>query len=96
MLRMNCSSMFRSSPAIRAKSSRAKFTLAKAIDYMLKRWDGFARFLDDERICLTNNAAERALRPLCLGRRSCVNGGVKMYRRGGVKMYCGLGGSLSP
>ena len=25
-----------------------------------------------------------------------VNGGVKMYRRGGVKMYCGLGGSLSP
>ena len=26
----------------------------------------------------------------------CVNGGVKMYRRGGVKMYCGLGGSLSP
>ena len=30
---------------------------AKAIDYMLKRWDGFARFLDDGRICLTNNAA---------------------------------------
>ena len=25
-----------------------------------------------------------------------VNGGVKMYRRGGVKMYCGLGGILSP
>ena len=57
MLRMNCSSMFRSSPAIRAKSSRAKITLAKAIDYMLKRWDGFARFLDDGRICLINNAA---------------------------------------
>ena len=35
------------------------------MDYMLKRWDGFARFLDDGRIC--NNAAERALRPLCLG-----------------------------
>ena len=44
--------------------------VAKAIDYMLKRWDGFARFLEDGRICLTNNAAERALRPLCLGRRS--------------------------
>jgi hypothetical protein len=29
---------------------------------MLKRWDGFVRFLDDGRICLTNNAAERALR----------------------------------
>ena len=34
--------------------------VAKAMDYMLKRWDGFARFLDDGRICLTNNAAERA------------------------------------
>ena len=30
------------------------------------------------------------------GEDRCVNGGVKMYRRGGVKMYCGLGGSLSP
>ena len=36
--------------------------VAKAMDYMLKRWDGFARFLDDGRICLTNNTAERALR----------------------------------
>jgi transposase/transposase-like protein len=32
------------------------------IDYMLKRWDGFTTFLADGRICLTNNAAERALR----------------------------------
>ena len=30
------------------------------------------------------------------GALALVNGGVKMYRRGGVKMYCGLGGSLSP
>ena len=36
--------------------------VAKAMDYMLKRWALFARFLDDGRICLTNNAAERALR----------------------------------
>ena len=35
---------------------------AKAMDYMLKRWDAFTRFLGDGRICLTNNAAERALR----------------------------------
>ncbi len=39
-------------------------------DYMLKRWDGFARFLEDGRICLTNNAAERALRGIALGRKS--------------------------
>ena len=30
----------------------------------------FTRFLDDGRICLTNNAAERALRGIALGRRS--------------------------
>jgi transposase len=40
------------------------------IDYMLKRWAGFARFIDDGRICLTNNAAERALRGIALGRRN--------------------------
>ena len=32
--------------------------------------DDFARFLDDGRICLTNNAAERALRGIALGRRN--------------------------
>ncbi len=36
--------------------------LAKAINYMLRRWDAFARVLTDGRVCLTNNAAERALR----------------------------------
>ena len=31
--------------------------VAKAMDYMLKRWDSFVHFLDDGQICLTNNAA---------------------------------------
>jgi transposase len=44
--------------------------LAKAIAYMLRRWDAFTRFLDDGRICLTNNAAERALRCVPLGRKA--------------------------
>ena len=43
-------------------------SVAKPIDYMLRRWDRFARFIDDGRICLTNNAAERALRGFALGR----------------------------
>ncbi|MET4121728.1 hypothetical protein ABIB85_008193 [Bradyrhizobium sp. JR1.5] len=34
----------------------------KPMNYMLRRWEDFARFLDDGRICLTNNCAERALR----------------------------------
>lgn len=44
--------------------------VAKAIDYMLKRWAAFTRFLHDGRICLSNNAAERALRGIALGRKS--------------------------
>ena len=45
------------------------------MDYLLKRWRGFARFLDEGRVCLTNNAAERALRGIALGRRSWLSAG---------------------
>ncbi|MGI4954172.1 MAG: IS66 family transposase [Janthinobacterium lividum] len=44
--------------------------VARAIDYLLKRWAAFTRFLDDGRICISNNAAERALRGIALGRKS--------------------------
>jgi transposase len=44
--------------------------VARAIDYLLKRWTAFTRFLDDGRICISNNTAERALRGIALGRRS--------------------------
>src|SRR5579862_3015132 len=49
--------------------------LAKAMDYLLKRWPAFTRFLDDGRICLSNNAAERALRGIALGRKSWLFAG---------------------
>ena len=58
----------------RAKLSRSS-PVAEAIDYMLKRWNGFTSFLDDGRICLTNNAAERALRGFALGRKSWLFAG---------------------
>lgn len=45
------------------------------MDYLLKRWKAFTRFLDDGKICLTNNAAERALRCIALGRRSWLFAG---------------------
>ena len=48
----------------------AKSDTAKAIGYLLSRWTAFTRFLDDGRICLTNNAAERALRGIAIGRRN--------------------------
>ena len=48
----------------------AKGDVAKAISYILNRWTAFTRFLDDGRICLSNNAAERALRGIAIGRRN--------------------------
>jgi transposase len=53
----------------RARLSRHN-DVAKAMDYMLTRWPAFTRFLDDGRICLTNNAAERAIRCVAVGRRN--------------------------
>ena len=58
----------------RARLSRHA-PVAKAMDYMLKRWPAFARFVDDGRICLTNNAAERALRGIALGRKAWLFAG---------------------
>ena len=55
--------------ARRAELSRSS-PVAKAMDYMLTRWPSFARFLTDGQICLTNNAAERALRGVALGRKA--------------------------
>lgn len=58
----------------RAKLSRHN-EVAKAMDYMLKRIDVFTRFLADGRICLSNNAAERELRGIALGRKSWLFAG---------------------
>jgi transposase len=55
---------------LRAQRARlsAKSEVARAIDYSLKRWTALTRFLDDGRLCLSNNAAERALRGIAVGR----------------------------
>jgi transposase len=62
---------------LREQRSRLSNSSAVAgpIDYMLRRWDRFIRFIDDGRICLTNNAAERALRGFALGRKSWLFAG---------------------
>ncbi len=61
--------------------------VAKAMDYMLKRWDSFTRFLDDGRICLTNNAAERALRGIALGRKAWLFAGSDRGGERAAAMY---------
>ena len=58
----------------RGKLSRHN-EVAKAMDYVLKRLDVFTRFLEDGRICLSNNAAERELRGIALGRKSWLFAG---------------------
>jgi transposase len=47
-----------------------KATLAEAIRYSTNRWEALTRFTEDGRLEMTNNAAERAIRPLTLGRRN--------------------------
>jgi transposase len=70
----------------RARLSRHA-PVAKAMDYMLKRWPGFTRFLEDGRICLTNNAAERALRGIALGRKSWLFAGSDRGGERAALMY---------
>src|SRR6202140_2216075 len=70
----------------RPKLSRGN-DLAKAMDYLLKRWPAFTRFLDDGRICLSNNAAERALRGIALGRKSWLFAGSDRGGQRAAAMY---------
>jgi len=70
----------------RAKLSRHN-EVAGAMDYMLNRWDAFTRFLNDGRICLTNNAAERALRGIALGRKNWLFTGSDRGGRRAAIMY---------
>jgi transposase len=69
-----------------AKLSRGH-DLAKAMNYMFKRWASFTRCLDDGRICLSNNAAERALRGIALGRRSWLFCGSDRGGQRAAAMY---------
>ncbi len=72
--------------AERPKLSRGS-DLAKAMDYMLKRWPAFTSFLDDGRVCLSNNAAERALRGIALGRKSWLFAGSDRGGERAAAMY---------
>lgn len=63
--------------------------VAKAINYMFEehgRWEAFTRCLDDGHICLTDNAAERALRGIALGRKAWLFAGSP--RGGAAPLSC--------
>lgn len=67
--------------------------VAKAIDYLLSpdHWPGFTRFLEDGRICLTNNCAERSLRGVALGRKSWLFAGSERGGQRAAFMYSLIG-----
>jgi transposase len=73
------------------RQERAKFSrhndVAQAMDYMLKRWQAFTQFLHDGRICLTNNAAERGLRGIALGRKAWLFAGSDRGGQRAATMY---------
>ena len=50
-------------------------TRALAVRYALGRWDALLRYVDDGRIEIDNNAAERALRTVALGRKNYLFAG---------------------
>jgi transposase len=70
----------------RDRTSR-KSEIGKAIDYTLKRWAALNRFMADGRICLTNNAAERALRGIALGRHNWTFAGSDRGGERAAAMY---------
>ncbi|WP_155820503.1 IS66 family transposase, partial [Komagataeibacter europaeus] len=64
-----------------------KNPVTQAMKYFLRRADTFTRFLIDGRICLTNNAAERALRGVALGRRAWLFAGSDRGGERAAAMY---------
>jgi len=70
----------------RAKLS-GKSETGKAIDYLLKRRTVFTRFLDDGRVCMSNNAAERELRAVAMGRKNWTFAGSDEGGRRAAAIY---------
>jgi transposase len=74
---------------MRAQAARLSrgHDLVKAINYILKRWPAFTLFLEDGRVCLSNNAAERGLRGIALGRKSWLFCGSDRGGQRAAAMY---------
>jgi transposase len=74
---------------LRAQRSKlsSKSETAKAIDYSLKRWPALTRFLADGRLCMSNNAAERELRAVAVGRKNWTFAGSDEGGRRAAAIY---------
>jgi hypothetical protein len=73
-----------------SKLSR-KSELAKAIHYALERWPALLAFVDDGRVEMDNNAAERALRTVAVGRKNYLFAGSDTGGERAAAIYSLLG-----
>ena len=64
-----------------------KSDFATAIRYATSRWTALTRYVDDGRLEMSNNAAERAIRPLALGRKNYLFAGSDAGGRRAAIMY---------
>lgn len=64
-----------------------KSALAGAIRYSLSRWQALCRFAEDGRLEMSNDAAERAIRPLALGRKNYLFAGSDSGGRRAAILY---------
>jgi transposase len=72
----------------------SKSSLAEAFRYGLVRWPSFARFIDDGRIEIDNNTAERSIRPLVLGRRNYLFAGSDAGGEAAANLYTLIGTAM--
>ena len=64
-----------------------KTTLSQAIRYALTRWEALIHYTTDGRLEMTNNAAERAIRPIAIGRKNWTFAGSDDGGRRAAVMY---------
>lgn len=69
----------------------AKSPLAGAIQYTLVRWDALTRYVEDGAVEIDNNAAERAIRALVLGRRNYLFAGSDAGGEAAARLYSLIG-----
>src|SRR5712692_3297219 len=72
---------------MRRRKLSGRSEIAKAIQYSLNRWTALTRFLDDGRLCMSNNAAERRLRPVAVGRHNWTFAGSDDGGRRAAAIY---------
>ena len=65
-----------------------KSTIGKAIAYSLPQWPKLIRYLDDARLSIDNNRAERAIKPFVMGRKSWLLSNPSNGAEASATLYC--------